>query len=106
MDLTVYWTQFAEEKLEDIFYYYSSKAGLNVAQKLVYELIDKTIDLQINPFIGQKEPLLLNREESFRYLVCGNYKIIYWVNEKQQRIEIMNVFDCRQNPSKMTSENK
>ena len=28
MELTVYWTKHAEDKLEDIFHYYKSKAGL------------------------------------------------------------------------------
>ncbi len=30
MELTVYWTQFAEDKLEDVFVYYSEKASLRV----------------------------------------------------------------------------
>lgn len=29
MDLTVYWTQFAEDKLFDIFSYFEQKAGVN-----------------------------------------------------------------------------
>lgn len=49
MGLTIYWTQLAENKLEDIF----------------------------------------------------NYKIIYWVNTRKQRIEIATIFDCRQNPAKI-----
>jgi plasmid stabilization system protein ParE len=40
MELTVYWTQFAEEKLEDIFMYYNDKASLRIAQKLINEIID------------------------------------------------------------------
>ena len=35
MALIVYWTQIAEDKLHDIFYYYKLKASLNVAQNLV-----------------------------------------------------------------------
>lgn len=40
MGLTVYWTQLAENKLEDIFEYYKFKAGLRVAQTLVTGIID------------------------------------------------------------------
>ena len=101
MALTVYWTQFAENKLEDIFSYYESKAGIRVAQKLVLGIVDKTINLEKNPSIGQKEPLLADRPESFRYLVYQSYKIIYWNNDIRKRIEIVNVFDCRQNPEIM-----
>ncbi len=101
MALTVYWTQFAENKLEDIFYYYESKAGIRVAQRLVFEIVDKTISLEKNPSIGQKEPLLTDRPENFRYLIYKSYKIIYWNNNIRERIEIVNVFDCRQNPEKI-----
>jgi toxin ParE1/3/4 len=101
MELTVYWTQFAEEKLEDIFMYYSAKASLRIAQKLVNEIIDKSIELEKNPLIGQKETLLADRIHEFRYLVYKSYKIIYWVNFDKKRIEILNVFDCRQNPQKI-----
>ena len=36
-----------------------------------------------------------------RYLVYKNYKVIYWINEKENRIEINDVFDTRQNPTKI-----
>ena len=100
MELTVYWTQFAEDKLEDIFDYYSFKASLRVARNLVNEIVDKSINLESSPFIGQKEPLLSNRPQEFRYFVHKNYKIIYWLNLEKKRVEIVNVFDCRQNPEK------
>ena len=32
MELTVYWTQIAEDKLNDIFEYYKFNAGIRVAQ--------------------------------------------------------------------------
>tara|TARA_R110002124_G_scaffold109723_4_gene263159 strand:+ start:22067 stop:22384 length:318 start_codon:yes stop_codon:yes gene_type:complete len=102
MELEVYWTQIAEDKLNDIFIYYKLKAGHRVAQKLINGIVDTTIDLEKTPKIGQKENLLSDRTQNFRYLVHKNYKVIYWINEKQNRIEIANVFDCRQNPEKMT----
>ena len=101
MELTVYWTEFAEDKLDDVFFYYSEKASLRAAQQLTDELIDRSLELATNPLIGQKEILLKDRIQEFRYLVYKNYKIIYWVNTKKQRIEIVNLFDCRQNPQKM-----
>lgn len=101
MELTVYWTQFAEDKLEDIFLYYSEKASIKVAQNLVDEIIEKSMELEKNPLIGQKELLLADRIQDFRHLVYKNYKLIYWVNQGKRRIEIINVFDCRQNPQKL-----
>lgn len=61
MGLTVYWTPFAENKLEDIFSYYNTNASLKVAQRFVNEIIDKSIELKKNPFIGQKELLIEDR---------------------------------------------
>jgi plasmid stabilization system protein ParE len=101
MELTVYWTEFAEDKLEDVFSYYSVKASIRVAQQLTDGIIDRSLELATNPLIGQREILLEDRIQEFRYLVHKNYKIIYWVNIKKHRIEIVNLFDCRQNPQKM-----
>ena len=101
MELVVYWTQFAEDKLDDIFDYYELKASYRIARKLVTGIVDKTIGLKKNPHIGQKEELLSDRPQNFRYLVFKNYKIIYWINQNKKRIDIVNVFDTRQNPLKI-----
>ena len=99
--MTIYWTQFAEDKLEDIFIYYKFKAGINIAQNLVNGLIDATINLEHNPNIGQVEGLLSERIQEFRYLVFKNYKILYWVNDINRKVFISNVIDTRQNPNKI-----
>ena len=101
MGLTVYWTQFAEEKLEDIYVYYSLKASSRVALKLIEGIINQSAKLEKNSFIGQKELLLVDRPQEFRYLVYKNYKIVYWINVDKNRIEIVNIFDCRQNPEEI-----
>ena len=101
MELTVYWTLFAEDKLEDVFSYLSEKAGERTARRIANEIVDKSLELEKNPCIGQKEINLANRFQEFRYLVIRNYKIIYWINREKARIEILNLFDCRQKNTKM-----
>jgi plasmid stabilization system protein ParE len=101
MELEVYWTQFAEDKLTDIFEYYHFNAGVKVAQNLVNGIIDESLKLRTNPFIGQKEDLLLNRVQEYRYLVFNNYKIIYWIDDINKMIFVSHVFDTRQNPIKI-----
>ena len=98
MALTAYWTQFAEDKLEDVYSYYSKKASEKVALRLVDGIIAKSLELERNPLIGQKEFLLADRPQEFRYLVFKNFKIIYFVNRTKQRIDVVNLIDCRQNP--------
>ncbi|MDO6759626.1 type II toxin-antitoxin system RelE/ParE family toxin [Tamlana sp. 2_MG-2023] len=101
MGLEVYWLELAENKLEDIFGYHLVKANKKVAEKLVHGIVDTTIGIENQPEIGQIEINLNHRKQEFRYLVFKNYKIIYWVNYKYNRIEIANVFDTRQNPKKI-----
>lgn len=50
--------------------------------------------------MGPKEELLSDYPVDYRYLVESNYKIIYW--KKENLITIASVFDCRQNPEKIT----
>lgn len=45
MELDVYWTQFAEDTLNDIFEYYKFNAGNKVAQNLIDGIIDESIKL-------------------------------------------------------------
>jgi plasmid stabilization system protein ParE len=101
MELNIIWTRFAENKIEDIYKYYRKKAGYIIALNLVNGIIDSTIELSHTPNIGQKEELLKNRKQEFRYLVFKNYKIIYWSDFINNSIIIANVFDCRQDPEKI-----
>ena len=51
------------------------------------------------PLLGQREELLKDLSVEFRYLVEGNYKILYYT--LPEKIVISLVFDCRQNPERM-----
>ena len=101
MDLKIYWTDFSKNELRKIFSYYKEKASLIIATNLILGIENKTKVLKSNPKSGQKEELLKHRKQEFRYLVYKNYKIIYWINIEENRIEIFDVFDTRQNPVKM-----
>jgi len=101
--LEVYWTRLAEYKLDEIFLYHESKAGIRIAKKLVNGIIDRTIEIEENPKSGQVEILLRKYPQEFRYLVYKKYKIIYWINVGKKRIEISTVFDTRQDPNKILS---
>jgi len=101
MALKIYWTTFSKSELQKIFDYYKKKAGIRISRRLIDGIIAETYRLSEQPLIGQQEDLLTDRKEGFRYLVYRNYKIIYWINGEMKRIEIVDVFDTRQNPSKM-----
>lgn len=101
MGLEVYWTEFSERELENIFHYYNKKAGYSIAKKITNGIYNQALKLEHQPEMGQIEELLKNRKQRYRYLVFKNYKIIYWINNSENRIEINDVFDTRQNPVKM-----
>ncbi|MCF8713581.1 type II toxin-antitoxin system RelE/ParE family toxin [Joostella atrarenae] len=101
MELEVYWLEFTENKLEDIYSYHLIKASKIVAEKLVNGIVDTTIGIEKHPERGQVEFNLKHRKQEFRYLLFKNYKIIYWINYDFKRIEIVNIFDSRQDPGKI-----
>ncbi|MEI6696001.1 MAG: type II toxin-antitoxin system RelE/ParE family toxin [Bacteroidota bacterium] len=99
MEIKVLWSDLALNQLEEIFDYFKFKANIKVAKKIVSKIVDRTIQLENNPQIGTNEPLLKNRDKNYRFLVEGNYKIIYF--KKDNYINISSVFDGRQNPKKL-----
>lgn len=98
MDLKVFWTDTALYQLKDIFDYYKLKANVKVARSIVNKIVNKTIQLERIPGSGSIEPLLAKRKFEYRYLVEGNYKIIYWIENNYVKIAM--VFDSRQDPKK------
>ena len=58
--------------------------------------------LVFEPNIGQVEELLKEYDETFRYFITGNYKVVYWVLEESKSVIIADVFDCRRNPERIT----
>ena len=50
MELTVYWTQFAEDKLEDVFSYYIEKTSEKIALHLVNGIIDFAIGRSLTKY--------------------------------------------------------
>ncbi|SDB52339.1 Plasmid stabilization system protein ParE [Flavobacteriaceae bacterium MAR_2010_188] len=101
MELKLFWTDFSQKELQKIYKYYREKTGIRIAKKLANGICNETLKLKKQPKLGQTEELLRKREQEFRYLVYKNYKIIYWINNKENRIEINDVFDTRQNPIKV-----
>lgn len=101
MELSIYWTQFAEEKLNDIFEYYKFNAGVKVAEDLINGIIDASLEINKSPQRGQKEELISGRVQEYRYIVFKSYKIVYWVDEANKMILVSHLFDTRRNPKKL-----
>lgn len=77
MEIRIEWSERSERQLKDIYDYYSFEAGSKIARKIINKIIDSVSILVNNPFVGSKEELLSKYPEDFRFVIEGNYKIIY-----------------------------
>lgn len=96
MELKIYWTDFAKTELKKIFKHLKENASLTVAKNENKKIVQSTLRLKNQPQIGQIEPMLIEREIELRYLLHQTYKIIYWINYNQNRVEIVDVFETHQ----------
>lgn len=101
LKLKLNWTLFARGELYKIFQYYKSKSSLKTAISTVEEISKQVLKLEKFPFIGQKKELLADSKQDFRYLLYSNHKIVYYVNLELNLVEIVDIFDCRQEPLKI-----
>ena len=94
--MKIFWTKFALNSLHNIFNYYKENVNEIVAQNIKNSILSGTRQLEKQPLSGTIEKLLLNMEEGHRYIIRGNYKIIYKIQNK--KLFITDVFDTRQDP--------
>ena len=87
--MKVIWSDFASETLRDIYVYYKETAGKNIANRIKDTIFSSTKQLVKYPNSGQIEDNLTILGEDHRYLVEGNYKIVY----KPVKEGVFNTFD-------------
>lgn len=102
--LKIAWTLQAKNQLKLTYQYYKEKAGTKVAQKIKNEILYCPEILKTHPKTGQEEETLSFLQEGHRYLVQGNYKIIYKL--KDNTAHVTDVFDSRQDPQKLKKNRK
>ena len=102
MGLVIVWTEFALYELKSIYEYYKVKASPAISKKIIRNISISVKVLPAYPEIGQIEPEFDDFSNPVRYIISSNYKILYRVIKVQNRIEILDVFDTRQNPAKIT----
>ena len=95
----LFWTEPAQKDLQNIYNFFAEISPL-LAERQIIRIIDAA-DLLETRFerMGQKEPLLADYKQEYRYLIKDNYKIIYHILPSEIIIDM--VFDTRQNPEKM-----
>jgi plasmid stabilization system protein ParE len=101
MEFNIIWSEFAENQLDKIYEYYKANVSYRIAKKLLKGIISEPNKLLKTPEIGQIEEFLKTRKTKYRYLVFKNYKIVYSIDKEAGFIKIADVFDTRQNPTKI-----
>jgi plasmid stabilization system protein ParE len=100
--IEIKWTPFALRCLDEIHFYILYEAGsASPADRFVNQLFDRVDQLMNFPELGQVELSLSKRGLNCRYLVEGNYKIIYEHSEKSSLVIILDVFQTAQDPNKI-----
>ena len=102
----IYWTDFSKNELRTIFNYYRERFDLETARTVLSGILQAILKLENQPYVGPRDELLRDREKRFRFLVYKKHKVIYWVNIKENRIEIIDVFNIHQNPEKIVRVKK
>ena len=102
--MKVRWTKFALNSLFEIYKYYKENGSLTIANNIRDNVLSSTSQLEKHSLSGSLEELLKNLGERHRFIVRGNYKIIYKIQNK--KVYITDVFDTRQNPGKIITRNK
>ena len=102
--MKIIWTDFASNSLFEIYKYYKDAAGESVAKRIKSKIFKATRQFFKQPLSGQIELNLKKLGEDHRYLVEGNYKIIY--KRIKEGILIIDVFDTRQDPVKILKSTK
>jgi len=102
--MEVKWTKFAFNSLKSIFKYYKENVNELIANNIKDEILSVTKQLEHFHLSGKKEDLLKELMLDHRFIVKGNYKVIYRI--EKDIVYITDVFDTRQNPNKILTRNK
>jgi toxin ParE1/3/4 len=97
-------SDFSKKKIADIYTFHKKKVNIKVANSIKSKILSRINELRTHPNLGQKELSLEGLTFHYLFLVIGNYKIIY--RQAKDYILITDIFDVRQNPTKINKENR
>ena len=92
----------SDEALNDLTIYdFLVEKSQPSAQRIIESILNRTTQLESFPESGTKQETLKAGANEYRYLVEGNYKVIYWNKSEIQTVFIATIFDTRNNPDKL-----
>lgn len=92
----------ARTEIENVIKYSKETFGESAATKFYTQLQQCFSRLLAHPFLGPTEPLLAKRKLQYRaLLVFKHFKLIYYVDEKQNIIHVVDLWDTRREPKRL-----
>ena len=93
------WDDSAKRGLYQVAEYIKDNFGVKSLKKFRQELVHTTDLIASNPYMCALEPLLSERESSYRSALINNLsKMVYFVDEEKNTIHIVAFWDCRCEP--------
>ena len=96
----VIWSDEALNDLE-IIYDFLAEDSPSAAQRVIESILGRSRQLESFPESGAKQQTIKSKKIEYRYLVEGNYKIIYSCQLEGQMVHIAVIFDTRYDPEKL-----
>ena len=96
----VIWSTEALVDLEIIFDFLAENSTQS-AKRITENILARIKQIENFPESGASQETLKKTDRDYRYLVEGNYKIIYSYHNDRQVAYIETVFDTRYNPEKL-----
>jgi plasmid stabilization system protein ParE len=93
----------AMQRMEEIYDYIFPFNAI-AAVRVYNDILDIIEKLESFPLMGHVERQLADCGKIFRSLDIRNYKVIYYIEDAENAIYVATVWDCRQNPSKLSKE--
>ena len=94
--LPIRWDKFAKEEFKQAISYYK-QYSIQGANNVKGDILQTVSKLNLFP---EKYPLEPHLGEPFRYVTVRDFKIIYYITSRE--IRIVDVFNSKQSPTKMT----
>jgi len=96
----VIWSDTALQDMETI-YDFLAQNSQPAAQRIIETILSRAKQVESFPESGVKQETIEPAIKEYRYLIEGNYKIIYSYQTETQTVHIATIFDTRYNPEKM-----
>ena len=93
----VIWSAEALADLETIYDFIAEKSQ-QAAQRIINDMLARTKQLESFPESGASQETVKSKSKEYRYLVEGNYKIIYSYQPEVQAVYVEIIFDTRYDP--------